>query len=329
MPPAAASPADKPAGKEAASEQTPTEAPIVEIPKDKQQLIGVKTVTAEVLPLTKNIRTVGLVEYDQRRLNTINTKLEGWIEKLYVNFTGTYVKKGDPIADIYSPELWATQQEFINVVRWAKAARTRSEGRAVPMSGQDEPNIGSMIDKDALSLVDAARQRLKLWDISDSQIRKIEESEKPIRTLTVYSPYSGYVLQKYVNQGQRIMPGEKLFDIADLSSVWITADIYEFELPLVKVGDPAIVQLAISRKAVLDAHRLYLPSPRRRDAHRQGAVQHPESGGPPKTTDVHERGVDHRLAAGSRCPRTQSSTPGCDGSHTWTKATAISSRGMS
>ena len=203
-----------------------------------------KTTSRAVQPLTKDIRTVGLVEYDQRRLNTINTKLEGWIEKLYVNFTGTYVRKGDPIADIYSPELWATQQEFINMVRWAKSARTRTEGRATPVSGQDELNIASMIDKDALSLVDAARQRLKLWDISDSQIRKIEESEKPIRTLTVYSPFSGYVLQKYVNQGSRVMPGEKLFDVADLSSVWITADIYEFELPLVKVGDPATVQLS-------------------------------------------------------------------------------------
>jgi Cu(I)/Ag(I) efflux system membrane fusion protein len=215
------------------------EAPTIEIPKDKQQLIGVRTATARVQPLTKDIRTVGLIEYDQRRLNTINTKVEGWVEKLYINFTGTYVKKGQPIADIYSPELWATQQEFINMVRWAKRSQAHPKTTA-----SDGPDIGAMIDKDALTLVDSARQRLKLWDISDAQIRKIEESEKPIRTLTVYSPYSGYVLQKYVNQGQRIMPGEKLFDIADLSSVWITADIYEFELPLVKVGDPALVQLS-------------------------------------------------------------------------------------
>lgn len=237
--------AEKPAAATAAPvEQTPNEAPTVEIPVDKQKLIGVKTATVSVQPLTKNIRTVGLVEYDQRRLNTINTKLEGWVEKLYINFTGTYVRKGDPIADIYSPELWATQQEFINMVRWAKRSQTRTGNRAAQASGQDDLNVASLIDKDAQSLVDAARERLKLWDISDSQIRKIEESEKPIRTLTVYSPFSGYVLQKNVNQGQRIMPGEKLFDIADLSSVWITADIYEFELPLIKVGDPATVQLS-------------------------------------------------------------------------------------
>ena len=141
-------------------------------------------------------------------------------------------------------------------------------------------NIGSMIDKDALSLVGAARQRLKLWDISDSQIRKIEESEKPIRTLTVYSPFSGYVLQKYVNQGSRVMPGEKLFDVADLSSVWITADIYEFELPLVKVGDPATVQLSYFPGRRFSTRIDYIYPSGGRDANRQGSVQHPESGGP-------------------------------------------------
>jgi len=237
--------AEKPSARQAQPEQPAEEAPSIEIPKEKQKLIGVKTAVAQVQPLAKSIRTVGFVEYDQRRLNTINTKIEGWIEKLYVSFTGTYVKKGEPVADIYSPELWATQQEFINAVRWAKRARARAEERQqTPDARGDGPDIGSMIDKDAQSLVDAARERLKLWDISDAQIRKIEESERPIRTLTVYSPYGGYVLQKYVNQGSRIMPGEKLFDVADLSSVWITADVYEFELPLVKVGDPALVQLS-------------------------------------------------------------------------------------
>jgi hypothetical protein len=134
----AASPSEKPAPKEEAPEQAATEAPTVEIPKDKQQLIGVRTTSALVVPLAKNIRTVGLVEYDQRRLNTINTKLEGWVEKLYVNFTGTYVRKGDPIADIYSPELWATQMEFINMVRGPgpglKTGRKAGAARMISMS---------------------------------------------------------------------------------------------------------------------------------------------------------------------------------------------------
>ena len=227
------------------AEAAKTEAPMVEIPPEKQRLIGVKVTTAQVMPLTKTIRTVGLVEYDQRRLNTITTKVEGWVEKLYVNFTGTYVKKGDRVADIYSPELWATQQEFINVVRWAKGAGAKNSAAAGRTTdGQVAPDIGAMISGDAQSLVEAGRQRLKLFDISDGQIRRIEESEKPIRDLTIYSPYSGYVLQKNVNQGTRVMPGADLLDVADLSTVWITADIYEFEMPLIKVGDTAVVQLS-------------------------------------------------------------------------------------
>jgi Cu(I)/Ag(I) efflux system membrane fusion protein len=235
--------AEKPKAPQAPAEQAKTEAPTVEIPVEKQQLIGMKTTTAQVMPLTKIIRTVGLVEYDQRRLQTINTKIEGWIEKLYVNFTGAYVKKGDPVADIYSPELWATQQEFINVARWAKGAKSgATAGR--PADAEGAPDVSAMIDRDAQSLVEAARQRLKLFDIDEEQIRWIEEGERPIRTLTVYSPYSGYVLQKNVNQGSRVMAGADLFDVADLSTVWITADIYEFEMPLIKVGDEAAVQLS-------------------------------------------------------------------------------------
>lgn len=101
-----------------------------------------------------------------------------------------------------------------------------------------------MVIRDAEALVDAARQRLRLWDISDEQIKKIEESGKPARTLIIYNLASGYILQKYVVQGQKVMAGEKLFDVADLSTVWVTADIYESDLPLVKVGDTATIQLS-------------------------------------------------------------------------------------
>jgi Cu(I)/Ag(I) efflux system membrane fusion protein len=227
--------------------QKQEEAPIVEIPLEKQKLIGVRTIAASIQPLQKIIRTTGKVEYDERKLTTINTKVEGWIEKLYVNFTGIYVKKGEPLADIYSPELWATQQEFINLVRWAKktgkndvnAAKT-----ATTAQGENSLNLSTMLSRDAETILESARQRLKLWDISDDQIKRIEESEKPIRTLTVYSPVSGYVLQKYAVQGMRVMSGEKLFDVSDLSNVWVIADVYEYELPVIKVGDTAKIQLS-------------------------------------------------------------------------------------
>jgi Cu(I)/Ag(I) efflux system membrane fusion protein len=241
-------PSEKPAGepiKPTEETQKQEETPTVEIPLEKQQLIGVKTMAASVQPLQKIIRTVGKIEYDERKLTTVNAKVEGWIEKLYVNFTGTYVKKGEPLADIYSPELWATQQEFINVIRWAKKTgkRDTDRGKTADSSG-DSQNLTVMLSRDAESIIDAARQRLKLWDISDEQIKRIEESEKPVRTLTVYSPASGYVLQRYATQGMKVMAGEKLLDVSDLSTVWVIADIYQYELPFIKVGDAARIQLS-------------------------------------------------------------------------------------
>ncbi len=219
---------------EPAAEQQSEEAPTVEIPTEKQQLIGVKTTEVAVRPLEKTIRTVGRVEYDEKRLATINTKLEGWIEKLYVDYTGRYVKKGEPLAEIYSPELVATQQEFINVLRWASKPGSTNVGS----------DTANMLSNDVRVMVEAAKQRLRLWDISDEQIKKIEESQKPFRTLTLYSPVNGYVVQKMALKGMKVMPGEKLFDIADLSTIWIISDIYEYELPLIKVGDTARLRLS-------------------------------------------------------------------------------------
>ena len=215
---------------ESAQEQ---EEATVEIQPEKQQLIGVKTVVAEVKPMHKIIRTVGLVEYDERRLATVNTKFDGWIEKLHVDYSGKYVRKGEPLAEIYSPELLATQQEFLNLLKWKKES-TSVKNR----------DVGSMLSKDAQAISEGARQRLRLWDISDAQIDKIEKSGKPVRTLTIYSPVSGYVVQKAALKGMRVSPGEKLFDIADLSTVWILSDIFEYELPLIKVGEKAVISLS-------------------------------------------------------------------------------------
>ncbi len=214
-------------------EETEEEAPSIEISEEAQKMIGVKTVDVTARPFQQIIRTVGRVDYDEKRLATVNTKIEGWIEKLYVDYTGRYVSKGEPLAEIYSPELIATQQEYLNVLRWSK-------------NEKDAPgtDIGRMLSRDSESLLDAARQRLMLWDITEKQIKKIEDSGRPLRTLTVYSPVSGYVVQKMALQGMRVMPGEKLFDLADLSFVWILSDIYEHELPLIKTGQSARISLS-------------------------------------------------------------------------------------
>jgi len=186
-----------------------------------------------VRPLEKIIRTVGKIEYDEKKLATVNIKIEGWIEKLYVDYTGRYVQAGERLAEIYSPELVATQQEFLNVIKWGKQSKEISDER-----------VNRMLSKDAEAIREAAQERLRLWDITDDQIRSIEGSGKPIRTLTIYSPESGYVIQKMAVRGMRVMPGEKLFDIADLSTVWIISDIYEYELPFIKVGQTATLSLS-------------------------------------------------------------------------------------
>ena len=223
-------PLNEPSGKQ---QETEEEVPTVEITPEKQQLIGVKIVEASMKPLQKIIRTVGRIEFDERKLFTINIKFEGWIEKLYADYTGRYIRKGEPLADIYSPELYATQQEFLNLLRWNK-----SEIR------NQKSEIETMLSKDAEVIIEAAKQRLKLWDISDEQIEKIQKTGNPIRTLTIFSPVNGYVVEKMAIQGMRVMPGEKLFNIADLSTLWILADIYEYELSLVKPGQKAKITLS-------------------------------------------------------------------------------------
>lgn len=209
------------------------EPPEVEIPPEKQQLIGVRTIEVSKKPLMETIRTVGIIEYDERKLATVNTKFEGWIEKLYVDFTGKYVKKGEPLAEIYSPELFSTQQEFLNLIRWSQQDREIKDR-----------TVGDMLAKDTRTIIEAARQRLRLWDISEAQIRKIEQTGEPMRTLTVQSPVSGYVVQKTALMGMRVLPGERLFEIADLSTVWILSDIFEYELPLIRVGQVAKISLS-------------------------------------------------------------------------------------
>jgi len=201
----------------------------VQISPERQQLIGVKFGTVEMKPLEKVIRTVGRVDYDEKRIVTVSPKVGGWIEDLYVDFTGRYVKQGEPLLSIYSPELVSTQEEYLLALR-AKKDFAKSPFPEVAGSGT--------------ALAEAAKRRLKLWDISDDQIRTLEESGQPKKTLTLYSPYSGFVLEKAAFKGMSIMPGMTLFKLADLSVVWLIADVYEYELPFVRLGQQAAIQLA-------------------------------------------------------------------------------------
>ena len=201
----------------------------VQISPEKQQLIGVKFGTVEMRPLEKVIRTVGSFDYDEKRLMTVSPKIGGWIEDLFVDFTGRYVRQGDPLLTIYSPELVSTQEEYLLALR-AKKDLVKSPFPEVAGSGT--------------SLAESAKRRLKLWDITDDQIRILEETGQPKKILTLYSPFSGFVLEKIAYKGMNVMPGMALFKLADLSVVWLYADIYEYELPFVRLGQQASVQLS-------------------------------------------------------------------------------------
>jgi membrane fusion protein, copper/silver efflux system len=200
----------------------------VMLPPERRQVLGVRSEAVRRVPLSRTIRTVGRVAADERRLHHIHTKFEGFVEHLYVNFTGQFVHRGEPLLSIFSPELQATQQEYL--LAWRAKAKLAG-------SGIESANQG------AVDLLEAARQRLLLWDIAPDQIEKLERTGEVQRALDLRSDVTGYVVQKMAVHGMRITPADTLFDIADLSHLWVLADVYESDLPSVKVGMQARVTI--------------------------------------------------------------------------------------
>lgn len=185
--------------------------------------IGVTFATVERRELTSVLRTVGAVGYDETRLTTVSPKIDGWVEKLLVDFTGAPVLEDEPLMEVYSPALVSAQEELILAVRLARGA-TADRARA---------NAGELLA--------SSRRRLSYWDIPEDEIRRIEESLEPTKTLTLRSPASGIVVEKNVVEGDRIMPGMTVYRIADLSRVWVEAEVFEKDLALVDEGQSAIV----------------------------------------------------------------------------------------
>jgi len=188
---------------------------------EKRQLLGIRTEVVEKTGLRRSIRTVGRVAVDERRLHHIHTKYEGYVEHLYVDFTGKFVRKGEPLLSLYSPELLATQQEYLLAYRAQQ--RLGSSGIASVARG-------------GVDLLEAARQRLLFWDVRPADIEALERTGQVTRTLDLYSELSGYVVQKMAFHGMRVTPADTLFDVADLSQLWVLADVYESDLPSVRVG---------------------------------------------------------------------------------------------
>lgn len=189
---------------------------------DKQQLIGVRTGQVQVADMSRTLRTVGRVETDQTKIAHIHAKFQGWIDEVYVDFVGKLVRKGQPLFSIYSPELLATQQEYLIALRAQKL-----------LSNDTYREIGG----NAGSLLDSARQRLKLWDISEEQIERLEKTGEVTRTMVLNSPVDGYVLTREAYPAKTfVTPDKELYTIVDLSTVWINLDIYEYEAPFVTTG---------------------------------------------------------------------------------------------
>ena len=190
---------------------------------------GITFGTADVRTLESEIRTVGLVTFDETRIAQVAPKFGGFVERLYVDFTGQPVRRGQPLLEIYSPELVAAQEELL-VGRRLEQTMNESAVPGVPAGSSD--------------LLGAARRRLRLWDISDAQIDEILRTGEVRRTLTLYSPASGVVVEKKVVQGQATMPGEHLYTIADLSEVWIDVELRESDIGSVRAGSAADVEFA-------------------------------------------------------------------------------------
>ncbi|TLN25231.1 efflux RND transporter periplasmic adaptor subunit [bacterium] len=198
----------------------------VKIPPQRMPIAGLRTARAKMESMGRSIRTVGVVEADETRIRRVQTKVGGWVEKLYVNFRGQEVKKGAPLFSLYSPELLAGQQEYLEAKKTA--------GKFASSSDESLRKMGD-------ELLAAAKKRLELLDVPPEVVSELDKGGEPKRSITFYSPVSGFALAKEIFEGQKIEAGMELFTVADLSRVWVVADLYEMDAKEVRVGSTAFL----------------------------------------------------------------------------------------
>ena len=209
----------------------------------KRQLIGVKTAPAERRKLVRTIRTVGRVMADETKIVHVHPKVEGWVREIYARYEGDAVRKGQPLFSFSSPDFITVQQEYL---------AAKSMEAQVPMDASPE------IAASARANLEAARQRLLWWDITEEQIRELERKGTPTETLLLVSPIDGVVLTKHVWSGEFMERGGDFYHIGDLSTVWVDADLYEQDLPHVSVGQEAVVTLSQSEQGPFRGKVTYL-----------------------------------------------------------------------
>ena len=199
---------------------------VVRVPLERRQEIGVTTGKVARRTISGTVETNGVIAEDEGRVQTVNAKFSGYIERLFVDRTGQSVRRGEPLLSVYSPDLVATEREYLLAAENARRLSASSSGEAA---------------SDARALLEAARQRLRLWDIPDSEIDRIERTGQVLKDLVLPSPVSGVVLKKDALPGMAITAGMPLYTIADLSTVWALADVYQSEMPAVSTGSPTQV----------------------------------------------------------------------------------------
>jgi Cu(I)/Ag(I) efflux system membrane fusion protein/cobalt-zinc-cadmium efflux system membrane fusion protein len=208
---------------------SPERGAVVTIDPTVQQNMNVVTQLVRRRNIAHEIRTVGYLDYDQERMVSVTTKFSGYVEKTYINHIGQPVKKGEPLFEIYSPELVQTGQELLAAMRYSQSLAEAPEGAR------------SRAD----ALLDAARQRLEFWDITTEQIRRLEETGEVFRTLQIVAPASGVIMERMPGlEGMAAKPGMELLHIADLSNLWLTVEVFDQQLPWLDIGSPATVTLS-------------------------------------------------------------------------------------
>ncbi len=207
------------------------------------QNMGVRTANVEKTDFSRSIRTIGKIDYNEENIFIVSSKISGWIEKLDVDYTGKPVRKGQPLLEIYSPDLVTTQQEYLLALKNKKLI--------------GETQFAS-IREGAESLLNATRQRLLYWDIPESAVKELEESGQVKKTLRLESPANGVVVHKNVIEGLYIKEGMSLYQIADLSTIWVYVSIYDNEVPWARVGQIATMELSYTPGKVLEGRVAYI-----------------------------------------------------------------------
>lgn len=210
----------------------------VYISPGRQQLVGVRTALVDRQRVEDTVRTVGMLAYDETRTAQIHTRVSGWVEQLFVDYVGKAVRRGQPLFAVYSPDLAIAQADYLVAL---KASQRLGD------------STNSELKAGADALLAASRERMKRWDVSDAQIAELERAGHPTRTMTIASPFDGVVLEKAVFAGQYLTPDMTSFKLADLSTIWVVGQVFEYEAARIHPGDTIGVEFPYGQALKLQA----------------------------------------------------------------------------